>query len=494
MLIFLLASSTLSFSNNLSIRQGSPKQNDQATRKSSTEDEQPLVPIDPSDLKHLFGAETSQYHDGLTDSDADSTSSDSFDGETRGGSDNGMRHSKNSDHSPEASTSTVANSTNPKSDKNSSANANEEENDDDDDDDDDRLSCISGISDMSGADWKPTAGPYAWVQNQMIKGTDPRVLLKDMISADSVIPDHLDELTLWKIVLNMVAEPPRRKKLSNVNTLEDVVRLIWTSKRIIVLTGAGVSVSCGIPDFRSRDGVYARLAVDFPDLPDPQAMFDIQYFRKDPRPFFKFAKEIYPGQFRPSPCHRFIRCIEKHGRLLRNYTQNIDTLEQVVGINNVVQCHGSFATATCTRPSCRAKVSADEIKESIFAQRIPYCQTCSKDYKEPKRRHSREMPNGSDHSILASPPLDSQEVSANNPRQNKFYQYHQHEPSRTVSICSCNDSTSCECKGDPSNESSSSNTPPNALPNSLSSSNTSSTPAATMRSSLHPKTTEGTTL
>lgn len=51
-----------------------------------------------------------------------------------------------------------------------------------------------------------------------------------------------------------------------------------------------VSVSCGIPDFRSRDGIYARLSKDFPALPDPQAMFDIHYFRKDPRPFFKFAK------------------------------------------------------------------------------------------------------------------------------------------------------------------------------------------------------------
>ena len=85
-------------------------------------------------------------------------------------------------------------------------------------------------------------------------------------------------MTLWKIVLNMVAEPPRRKKLPNVNTLEDVVRLIWTSKRIIVLTGAGVSVSCGIPDFRSRDGVYARLAVDFPDLPDPQVEYEKSRF------------------------------------------------------------------------------------------------------------------------------------------------------------------------------------------------------------------------
>jgi len=90
-------------------------------------------------------------------------------------------------------------------------------------------------------------------------------------------------------------------------------------------------------------------------------MFCIDYFSKDPRPFFKFAREIYPGQFKPSPSHqyviliiyrtiylitnyifyyRFIKVLEKKGRLLRNYTQNIDTLEQVVGINNVIECHG----------------------------------------------------------------------------------------------------------------------------------------------------------
>ena len=54
-----------------------------------------------------------------------------------------------------------------------------------------RLSVISGISELSGAEWKPTAGPFAWVQNQMMRGTDPRDLLKDMISADSVIPGKL---------------------------------------------------------------------------------------------------------------------------------------------------------------------------------------------------------------------------------------------------------------------------------------------------------------
>merc|ERR1712223_1537828 len=265
----------------------------------------------------------------------------------------------------------------------------------------DRLSDISGLSELSGSDWKPTAGPFSWVQRQMMSGTDPRELLKEILGdVDAVIPDHLDQITLWKIILNMVAEPPRRKKLTNINTLKDVVELIRNSKKIIILTGAGVSVSCGIPDFRSRDGVYARLAVDFPDLPDPQAMFDIHYFRKDPRPFFKFAKEIYPGQFEPSPCHKFIKSVENHGKLLRNYTQNIDTLEQVVGIKNVVQCHGSFATATCM--ICKTKVEAEVIREDIFAQKIPHCQVC-----ELKKDKNEQQTNTSTSSI---PPPQVSEV------------------------------------------------------------------------------------
>ena len=63
-------------------------------------------------------------------------------------------------------------------------------------------------------------------------------MLKEILGdVDTVIPDHLDQLTLWKIILNMVSEPPRRKKLANVNTLQDVVELIRNSKKIIILTG-----------------------------------------------------------------------------------------------------------------------------------------------------------------------------------------------------------------------------------------------------------------
>jgi len=212
-----------------------------------------------------------------------------------------------------------------------------------------------------------------WVQKQIVCGINPRRLLHQVFGP-SVFQSQLEDLALWRIIMSMTDDSPMRNRLRSVSSLNDVVRLLNTSSRIMVLTGAGVSVSCGIPDFRSHNGVYARLATEFPDLPDPQSMFCIDYFNKDPRPFFKFAREIYPGQFKPSPSHQFIKALEKKGRLLRNYTQNIDTLEQVMGIENVIECHGSFATATCTQ--CGHKVSAETIRLDVFEQRIPRCTIC----------------------------------------------------------------------------------------------------------------------
>jgi len=168
---------------------------------------------------------------------------------------------------------------------------------------------------------------------------------------------------------------PPRHRLRHVTSLHDAVRLLRVSKRILVLTGAGISVSCGIPDFRSKDGLYSRVAKVFPELRDPQSVFDIRLFRRDPRAFFLTAKELYPGQFAPSLSHKFIRRLESRGQLLRNYSQNIDTLEQIAGIERVTMCHGSFATATCIR--CGVKVDADAIKEKVLAGEVPFCGVCS---------------------------------------------------------------------------------------------------------------------
>nr|XP_055180881.1 NAD-dependent protein deacetylase sirtuin-1 isoform X3 [Nyctereutes procyonoides] len=91
----------------------------------------------------------------------------------------------------------------------------------------------------------------------------------------------------------------------------------------------------------------------------------------------KTILEIYPGQFQPSLCHKFIALSDKEGKLLRNYTQNIDTLEQVAGIQRIIQCHGSFATASCL--ICKYKVDCEAVRGDIFNQVVPRCPRCPAD-------------------------------------------------------------------------------------------------------------------
>lgn len=215
---------------------------------------------------------------------------------------------------------------------------------------------------------------------QNFNAENPREVLSRMIPSYVQIPDSFDNSDISRLIYQMVSSEENiitRKRLEHINTIDDAVNLIKKSNNIMILTGAGCSVSCGIPDFRSRNGIYARLHKDYPDLPDPQSMFDIIYFQHNPHPFFKFAKEIYPGQFKPSLSHLFIKKIEENKKLLRNYTQNIDTIELIAGIKNIIQCHGSFATATCTNQECKYKCNADDIRDSIFNQEIPKCKECN---------------------------------------------------------------------------------------------------------------------
>lgn len=60
----------------------------------------------------------------------------------------------------------------------------------------------------------------------MAKGVNPREILSDLGVENEQIPEYVDDVTIWKIIINMFAEPPRRNKLRHVNTLDDVVRLL----------------------------------------------------------------------------------------------------------------------------------------------------------------------------------------------------------------------------------------------------------------------------
>lgn len=93
---------------------------------------------------------------------------------------------------------------------------------------------------------------------------------------------------------------------------------------IVVVNGAGVSTSCGIPDFRTPGtGLYSKL--EEYKLPYPEAIFELDYFRSKPQAFATLAKEIWPGQMegpKPSRTHAFLRVLQDRGVLRRVYTQS----------------------------------------------------------------------------------------------------------------------------------------------------------------------------
>lgn len=81
----------------------------------------------------------------------------------------------------------------------------------------------------------------SWVQRQMMEGKDPRVILNEILPSGTSIPDGVHDVMLWKIIVSILSEPPKRKKLDSVNTMNDLIELIKKCSNIIVLTGAGVS-------------------------------------------------------------------------------------------------------------------------------------------------------------------------------------------------------------------------------------------------------------
>ena len=136
--------------------------------------------------------------------------------------------------------------------------------------------------------------------------------------------------------------------------------------------GAGISTSAGIPDFRSPDtGLYANLARL--DLPYPEAVFDISFFRDNPLPFYTLAQELYPGKYRPTVSHCFSRLLSDKGLLLKLFTQNIDCLDREAGVpeDRIVEAHGSFAHSHCI--TCKSSFPGDIMRQAVSKRDVPHC-------------------------------------------------------------------------------------------------------------------------
>ncbi|KAI0004421.1 SIR2-domain-containing protein [Xylariaceae sp. FL0662B] len=187
-----------------------------------------------------------------------------------------------------------------------------------------------------------------------------------------------DESYFGLLTLALSRELAKRAKLMKYNTIDDAVNLLKTSRNVVVLTGAGISTSLGIPDFRSKEnGLYNQLEKLGLEIDEPSDVFHIDVFRDRPNIFFSVAKDILPTTKVFSPTHAFIAMLQNKGKLLTNYTQNIDNIEANAGVSpdKLVQCHGSFATATCQK--CGYQVPGETIYPDIKAGKIPRCIKCA---------------------------------------------------------------------------------------------------------------------
>lgn len=140
------------------------------------------------------------------------------------------------------------------------------------------------------------------------------------------------------------------------------------------MTGAGISVSAGIPDFRSpKTGLYANLEKF--NLPYPEAIFDLRYFRDYPQAFYMLAKSFLDlDNFDPTPTHLFAKLLEDKGMVLQYMTQNIDNLEEKAGFDmeKICQAHGANNGAQCSR--CKRDADREKLVEYMKREEVLYCE------------------------------------------------------------------------------------------------------------------------
>jgi NAD-dependent histone deacetylase SIR2 len=137
-----------------------------------------------------------------------------------------------------------------------------------------------------------------------------------------------------------------------------------------------ISTSLGIPDFRSRNtGFYSKLRNM--GFEDPESLFTLEEFDMDPSKFYQLAGDLLPVQDCWSPTHQFIRLLQDKGKLLRNYTQNIDNVESYAGIlpDKIIHCHGSWKTASCRKR--KNQVPGEQIFGPLRNKTVATCKMCA---------------------------------------------------------------------------------------------------------------------
>jgi NAD-dependent deacetylase len=144
-----------------------------------------------------------------------------------------------------------------------------------------------------------------------------------------------------------------------------LAELIRANQPCVALTGAGVSTESGIPDFRSAGGIWAQY--------DPYEVASIDGFRRDPERVWEFygLRLDVLAEAQPNPAHLALAELEGRGLVQAVVTQNVDRLHARAGSRDVVEVHGSVATASC--PACGHHEERERVRELLP---LPRCVDC----------------------------------------------------------------------------------------------------------------------
>jgi NAD-dependent deacetylase len=159
------------------------------------------------------------------------------------------------------------------------------------------------------------------------------------------------------------------RQVGTTAAVSRLAELLAGSRCTVALTGAGVSVPSGIPDFRTPEtGLWANV--------DPMEVAHIDVFERDPARFWSYYRPRFHslGDKRPNGAHVALAELERRGLLAGVITQNIDRLHRAAGSQNVVEVHGSIETSTCRE--CAASYGLDEVDGLFDGDGIAVCSSC----------------------------------------------------------------------------------------------------------------------
>ncbi len=154
----------------------------------------------------------------------------------------------------------------------------------------------------------------------------------------------------------------------NAENAARLARLIGDADFVVALTGAGISVPSGIPDFRSpRTGLWENV--------DPMEVAHVDVFRRDPELFWRFYGDRFQAleDKRPNRAHHALVRLERAGLLDAVITQNIDRLHAVAGTRSLVEVHGTIEHSSCQNCQVRHPLASVRARQRRDGQGVPRC-------------------------------------------------------------------------------------------------------------------------